>query len=430
MTKIAMAACAALCALSSQAFAQAPAPTPPPAGAQGAAPETLLPALVEHTRHVGGVENGRLTGDAAEFLRALSADAQFVLIGEDHGNTGIAQFIEAYWRDLNESGYRYAAIETDPWIATALERELRAGGVEGWRNFLTTRGGATAAPFFTWTPEAELALTITQTTPAGGEPNLWGLDQAFIGAGHWFFSDIANGARDAEARALAAQLAGEAEGRMDYLARVETERLVALRAALNGRRDRAYAELVDAMILSQEIYRPFTGGGGEPYFANTSREALMKRLFLERYRAAARADRAPPRVMLKFGSNHMYRGATPTHVQGLGGFVSEFAVQNGTQALSVYVGCGPGGVVGTFDNPSVPCAEYFNENWGFLASYVDPTQVTVFDLRAWKLRPRRWQHLSADMRQLIDTYDVVVFPPTAPASAFLPGLTPTPRGAN
>lgn len=430
MNKIALAACAALCAFSSQALAQAPAPTPPPAGAQGVAPETLLPALVEHTRHVGGVENGRLTGDAAEFLRVLSADAQFVLIGEDHGNAGIAQFVEAYWRDLNASGYRYAAIETDPWIANALERELRAGGVEAWRTYLTTRGSATAAPFFTWAPEADLALTITQTTPAGGEPNLWGLDQVFIGATYWFLNDIAQGARDPQARTLAAALATEAQGSLDFLARVETARLTELRAALNGRRDRDYAALVDAMIASQAIYRPFTGGGGEPYLANAARENLMKRLFLERYRAAERADRAPPRVMFKFGSNHMYRGATPTHVQGLGGFVSEFAVQNGTSALAVYVGCGPGGVVGTFDNPNVPCALGFNENWSFLAPYVDPTQVTVFDLRAWKLRPRRWQHLSADMRQLIDTYDVLVFPPAAPASQFLPGLAPMPRSAN
>lgn len=430
MKKIAFAACAALCAFVSPASAQAPAPTPPPAGAQGVDPSTLLPALVEHTRHVGAIENGRLTGEAAELLRALGADAQFVLIGEDHGNAGIAQFVEAYWRDLHASGYRYAAIETDPWIATALERELRAGGVEGWRNYLTTRGSATAAPFFTWAPEAALANTIIQSTPAGGQPNLWGLDQAFIGAGYWFLNDIVQGARDPQARALATQLASEAQGRMDFLARVETERLVALRAALNGRRDRAYAALVDAMILSQEIYRPFTGGGGESYFANTARENLMKRLFLEHYRAAERADRAPPRAMFKFGSNHMYRGATPTHVQGLGGFVSEFAVQNGTHALSVYVGCGPGGAVGTFDNPNIACDEYFNENWGFLASYVDPSQLTVFDLRAWKLRPRRWQHLSSEMRQLIDTYDVVVFPPAAPASQFLDALAPMPRSAN
>jgi|CXWL01.1.fsa_nt_gi hypothetical protein len=425
--KATFAAAAALLALVSVAEAQT-LPTPPPAGAQGVAPETLLPALIEHSRRVGAVENGRITGDAGAFLRTLGAEAQFVLIGEEHGNAGIADFIAAYWRDLREAGYSYAAVEIDPWTAQAMERELRAGGVDRWREFVAAGGGATAAPFFTWAPEARFAQTVVDSTPANGEPNIWGLDQVFLGGVSWMLRDVAAHAHDEQARTMAASLAEQARGSLDWLGRADAQPLIDLRARLGHRRDRAHAALLDAMLQSQRIYRPFTAGGGEAYFANSERETLMKRTFLERYRAAERADRAPPRVMLKFGSNHMVRGATPTHVQGLGGFVTEFAVQNGTNALSINVACGPGGVVGTFDNPSVPCAPYFAETWSFLAPYVDPTQVTVFDLRAWRLRPRRWQHLSADMRQLIDSYDLLVFPPAAPASEFLPGLALPPRG--
>lgn len=419
-------AAAAVLALAGEASAQTPAtaPTPPPAGAQDAAPDSLLPALIEHSRHLGGVENGRLTGDGGAFLRALGVESQFVLIGEEHGNAGIAEFVAAYWRDLSDAGYRYAAVEIDPWTARAMERELRAGGVESWRQFLSTRGGGVAAPFFTWAPEAQLAQTIVGSTTVGGEPTIWGLDQVFLGGVPWMLREVAANARDEDARTLAAALAEQATGHLDWLGRTETQPLADLRALLDGRRDRAHAALVDAMIQSQRIYRPFTGGGGEGYFANAERETLMKRTFLERYRAAERADRAPPRVMLKFGGYHMYRGATPTHVQGLGGFVSDLAVQNGTNSLAVYVGCGPGGVVGTFDNPSIPCAADFAENWSFLAPFVDPARLTVFDLRSWRLRPRRWQHLPADMRQLIDSYDLIVFPPAAPASQFLPGLAP------
>ena len=43
-------------------------------------------------------------------------------IGETHGNAGVAQFVEAYWRDLNAIGFNYAAIEVDPWVAEAMER--------------------------------------------------------------------------------------------------------------------------------------------------------------------------------------------------------------------------------------------------------------------------------------------------------------------
>ncbi|GAM97519.1 hypothetical protein U91I_01145 [alpha proteobacterium U9-1i] len=414
---------AAVCAFASPALSQT-LPTPPPAGAQGAAPESLLPALIEHSRHVGGVENGRLTGDAANILRALGAEAQFVLIGEEHGSVGVAQFVDAYWHDLSDAGYRYAAIEVDPWAARALERELRAGGVEAWRDFVAPRGGAAAAAFFTWTVEAALAHTIVTTTPAGDQPTLWGLDQTFLGAASWYLNDIAANARNPQARALAARLATEAGAAdLNWFARTDAQALVDLRQHLNGRRDQDYAALVDAMIQSQRIYRPFTGGGGESYFANSEREALMKRIFLTHYRAAERADQAPPRVLLKFGSYHMYRGATPTHVQGLGGFVTELAAQNGTSALAVQVSCGPGSSVGSFSGSSTSCTEGFNQTWGFLASYVDPTQLTVFDLRAWRLRPRRWAHLPADQRQLIDSFDLLVFPPQSPGAEFLPGLT-------
>ena len=69
--------------LSGGAWAQDYAPTPPPSVQlpQGAPPSDLLPALIEHSRHTARIENGRLTGDGADLLRALGAQSQFVLIG-------------------------------------------------------------------------------------------------------------------------------------------------------------------------------------------------------------------------------------------------------------------------------------------------------------------------------------------------------------
>ena len=34
-----------------------------------------------------------------------------MLIGEEHGNVGIAGFIESYWRDLSDAGFNHAAFE-------------------------------------------------------------------------------------------------------------------------------------------------------------------------------------------------------------------------------------------------------------------------------------------------------------------------------
>lgn len=416
---------AAMAALAPAAYAQTEiAPPPSVQLADGVPASTLLPALIEHSRHTARIENGRLTGEGADFLRALGAKAQFVLIGEDHGNEGIADFATAYWRDLNAAGFNYAAIETDPWIAAALERELRAGGIPAWTRLAEANGGAVAAPFVTWAPEARLVVAVTETSRARRHPALWGLDQVFITSASLPLREVAASASSREARAAAAALAAQAESdRMSWLSRGDAQPLIDLRALLNGRRDVDEAASVDAIIQSQRIYRPFSGGGGEAYLANEERELLMKRLFLENYRAAERADGAPPRVMFKFGLGHMFRGASLTHVQGLGGFVTEFAhTTGGGGALSIAMACGPGGFVGTLDRPMVACDEYFAENYGFLGEVV-ADQLTIFDLRVWRLRPGRWAHLPADAQQLIDSFDVLVVVPGGAGSTFLPGLS-------
>lgn len=398
--------------------------TPPPPAPSGAAPESLLPALIQHSRHSATMIDGRLAGEGADFLRELGRNAHFVLIGEDHGYAGIAEFAAAYWRDLNTVGYQYAALEIDPYVAADLERTLRAGGVAEWARYLAGRGGAMGAPFMAWAPEAALAEGIVRSSRTRREPAIWGLDQVFIGAAPWLLRDIADSARSREARTLAAALADEGAASDDraWFGKIDGARLQALRAALAGRADARWAERVDAMIVSHRIYQPFTSGHGEAYLANDERETQMKRLFQAHYEAAMRADREAPRVMLKFGSYHMMRGATPTHVQGLGGFVTEFAVARGQRAVSILAMCGPGGAVAQHEEAPLACDGLFTGPFSFLAAHVSRDEIAIFDLRVWRLRPGRWAHLPAEMRQLIDSYDVAVVIPGRPAAAALAGL--------
>jgi hypothetical protein len=404
--------------------------TPPPAAAQDATPEQLLEAFILPSRHSARIENGRLTGEGAEFLRELGRSAQFVMVGEQHGTAAIAQFATAYWRDLNTLGFNYAVSESDPWTTHALERELRAGGPEAWTRFALANGGFGAAPFYGWSEEVEWVNEVVRTSAARRMPALWGVDQVFIGSAHWQIREIAANARNAEARALATQLLEGSEGNLTWFAALDRARLEALRAALNGRRDARYAEMADAMILSNRIYAPFTGNGGEANLANNEREHLMRRLFLENYRRAEAADDAPPRVMFKMGGSHVYRGASTTQIQGFGGFVSEFAATRGTQAATILAICSPGGQQASAFAPPGDCtADSYRRNWSFIDRYADPSAVTVFDLRAWRLRPRRWNTLPFDVQQAILSFDVLVIVPAGPGSSLLPGMTqpPPPR---
>ncbi|HET9230463.1 MAG TPA: hypothetical protein VFO00_04195 [Vitreimonas sp.] len=402
--------------------------TPPPQAAQGATPEQLLEGLIQHSRHTARIEDGRLTGEGAAFLRELGANSQFVIVGEQHGNAGIAQFATAYWRDLNAVGYNYAVSETDPWLTVALERELRSGGPAAWTRFMHANGGAMAGAFYGWNEEVAWANAVVQSPGAVRASRLWGFDQVFIGAAPWQMRDIAANARSAEARRLAEQLLETSEGNLNWFAGLDRAQLDALRATLNGRRDAGYAAMVDAMIVSHRIYQPFTGGGGEANLANTEREQLMRRLFLENYRRAEAADSAPPRVMMKMGASHAFRGASSTQTQGFGGFVTEFATMNGAQATTILALCAPGGQAAAAFGPPNDCAnDSYRRNWAFIDAHIDPTAVTIFDLRIWRLRPRRWNMLPFDVQQSALSFDVLVFAPATPGSTLLPGLTqPTP----
>lgn len=403
--------------------AQEDIPSPPPA-VEGATPQAVLEALAVHSRHTATIVDGDLRGEGADFLRTLGGQSQFVILGESHGAAGVLHFATAYWRTLNALGFNYAVVETDPWVARAAERELRAGGVDGWARFLGARGGTVAAPFLTWAPEAAYTNEIVTRSQARRAPVLWGIDQVFIGAAPWLMREIADKADAPAARSMAAALLGDAADPMTWLQRADTQKLEDLRRALDRRRDADFAALVGAMIESQRIYRPFTGGGGEMYVANTTREHLFRRLFVDYYARAEAADRAPPRVMMKLGATHGFRGAALyTQVQGFGGFVSEFAGLRGARALTVLTLCGRGGHEGNFQGGSTPCIEGdFHKSWQFLHAHVDPAAVTIFDLRTWRLRPRRWAHLPADVQRAIASYDLLVFAPATPGMTFLPGL--------
>lgn len=395
-----------------------------PPAPQGATPEQLLDILVRHSRHTARIENGRLTGDGAGFLRALGQNSQFVILGEQHGNAGIAEFATVYWRDLNELGYNYAVSESDPWVTRAMERELRAGGSEAWRAYLANNGAATGAPFYPWQSEVAWVNEVVTRSNARRAPALWGVDQVFIGAAPYLMRDIAQNARSPEARALAERLLQNSEGNLNWFAQVEPAQLEQLRTHLNGRRDRDFAALADAMIVSRRIYAPFTGGGGEAYLANDEREHLMRSLFLENYARAEAADRTPPRVMMKLGASHAYRGASTTAVQGFGGFVTEFATEHGAQATTILVLCPREGQAASYAGPPVSCVnDDYARNWSFIEPYLEPNAITVFDLRTWRLRARRWNMLPADVQRAIFSFDVLVFVAPAPGAELFEGFT-------
>ena len=65
------------------------------------------------------------------------------------------------------------------------------------------------------------------------------------------------------------------------------------------------------------------------------RERLMKTRLSTDYTQAARTAITPPRVLLKFGAYHIYRGVNPVRGTGIGNYVAEFA--DGQRAQSLHI---------------------------------------------------------------------------------------------
>ena len=71
--------------------------------------------------------------------------------------------------------------------------------------------------------------------------------------------------------------------------------------------------------------------------ASTRREMLMKELFFGYWQSNGR-----PRVMLRFGGNHLHRGIDSRGVSTLGNFVAELAAANGDRVFNVVEFAGGG----------------------------------------------------------------------------------------
>lgn len=401
--------------------AASPIPVPPPV-AKDAAAGAMLESLLTSSRTTARVEQGRLEGPGAELLHRLSRESRFVLVGEAHGNQGIADFATAWWRDLADIGFTHAVLEADPWTVAELEWQLRAGGIDAWSRHLAHQGGAIQAPFYSWAPEAEWAAAIVTGSPARS-PVLWGIDQIFLGAAHPLLERIASEAKAPLANAKATELAKLAKDPF-WLGRADPVALKALKADLDSEVEHELVRIVDALIESQAIYAPFSGGGGEIWEANNAREQLMRRQFLEHVRKAGAETGGRPRAMLKLGASHAHRGASIAMVQGFGGFVTELAAIDGDKTLSALMLCGPGARAAAMIGPESDCmADDYAKGWDFVQPHLVAGQATIFDLRSWRLRPRRWAHLPPDVQRAIGNFDLLIIPAATPGSKLLPGLT-------
>lgn len=348
-------------------------------------------------------EAGELSGPGAARIVAWSRDAQFFLLGENHGSAGIARFATGVAKALGREGFRHTVVEADPLVTDHMVRLLKQGGMPAFAHWLATDQRQRAVPFFAWREEADFVVAALANGP------VWGVDQSFLAAAHVHLDAIAAQTRDPRARAMAQAMAAEARADViGWLPKVDRARITALRDAIPAR-DAAARRIADLLVQSAAIYSPFSGGQGSWHRANLARETLMKRSFLSYYDTAARRGSSPPRVLFKFGAWHLQRGLSETQVPSFGNFLAELALARYDRPVfNLRVMCGPGAEQVTFDGSVQSCADEFAPLAPALGTALSPDGETVFDLRPLRDKPRLWRDWPAEAKRLVWTYDAVV----------------------
>jgi hypothetical protein len=393
----------------------------------------LVRALSNHAMPVR-LADGRLSGPGADFLVAQGGRSQFFLIGEDHGMRELPRLSAALFRALRPAGYAHLAVEVGPLSAERLEATLRApGGLAAWGR--SVRADPWAVAFDAWREETEMAADAVAAT-GGRRGTIWGLDQEFIGAPAGLLRRLAALAPTGAARTLAAGYAADAV-RADarviaernptiyYMTTAPADLAARLTAAFRPAPGSEAARIIDELRVSREIYAGQFDGHG--YESNDQRAGLMKRHFVERYRAARAAGEATPRVLVKLGGYHSIRGRSYTGVFDVGNLLSEMAASNGGRSFHLFV-LTPHGTRNAFlpfapDPAEKAHALNVAQDLDFmdarpLLAAAAPDAWTVIDLRPLRGDAERGRlgRLDPGLRTLVWGYDAVLVIPQAHAS--------------
>jgi hypothetical protein len=400
--------------VSSQSPSTAPARPTTPA-------ERFIARLIQN-RYAISVQDGRLSGAAAQVLQSAITKSRFILLGEYHGLIETPKFWTAV---CNTAGAHVMAIEEGPLAAAALEASARRPD-----------GAAQLAAFRKTFPESiniysareEFEMLQQCARAARNDFHLWGLNQENIGAAGLILTRVLASGVGTNARPAIEQLLkrnDEADRKVLqsgnlfdlFMFTADDAELSHAAELIEKDGSREARALFGSLLESREIFK---ASPANPVSARR-RERLMKTLFAADY---AGAGAVPPKVLLKFGALHGHRGLSPLGGSAIGNYVAEFAEGQGAESLHIlllavkgaqpfYPTPGQPGQLRQFDLAEEPDFRYMQPMFGNLL----PSDWTMFDLR-----PLR-QNVGAPaassnpaMSTLIFGYDIVVLVPESTPS--------------
>ncbi|WP_428407020.1 hypothetical protein [Hyphococcus sp.] len=361
---------------------------------------------------VMNVSDDGLSGPGAALLLDRLQDAQFILVGEDHGFAGSPQITAALARQARQYGVIHHVVEIGPYSADWASGVLKRDGVDGVAAAL--EGRPLAMPFLNMREDAELALSVLDS---GGD--LWGVDQEFIGSPLLHLQTLHDRARGEHAKTrlqelLATETEAFATGNQGAFFMFTATEDVFAELQSYFPRDKTSLELIAAMQESAGIYQSYARG--ENFVSNTDRIDLIKRQFLQHYGSARGGA---PRAIFKMGAIHAGRGTTFLNTFDIGSLVEGIAAANGLQVMRIAVYPLAGKQTRVMPSPEGAFAtvEYASEEVAALIALAglanenvpeDGWAVIALDPLRRKLGQKGMKELSPELKFMLLGYDFLV----------------------
>lgn len=394
--------------------------------AQGSGPTRLLDAL--RGNRLPLTMTGSPAGRGWDWLVQEARAARFTLIGEEHGVAETAQFAAALFNALRGSGYTRMAVELSPIIAQDIEAAARRNGLQGILDFFARPD--TWSPFYL-REEAQLVADVINAAPQN-ERVLWGLDREIF-SDRYLISKlephVPQRAKESFTRLKEASTNAWARHQQNpspenlFIYSQDPGLVSAVRAAWSNpdRESDTILRTLEESLAISALARTETA------LAYSQRRAQWNRNNLA---AQLREDRSvmPPKVMLKFGYNHMIRGANYFNVFDLGAMADDVAALSASRAFHIIVLPGPGshqavpGQGRSFVSVSSDDFDEFqkpvDQRLKHVLANASATSHEVIDLRVLRpLAPRSLENWNPDVIRTIHGYDAAVIWKGAHASS-------------
>jgi len=280
------------------------------------------------------------SGAGWERLIEEGRNAQFFLIGEEHGIAENPKLAAELFGALAKSGYNRVAIEISPPVARLLDKALQSDGVEGLRQLFSQPGGEPA--FFGMQEEAEFLASVRAALP-GDDAVLWGIDYEVASDRPLLRILEAKPKTEAAQQALDSLMAASASSWRQYEETGGPQYIFgfagdpalvrAVRQAWPDR-DEETSWILDTLEETLEINRLWVQRKG--WDSNARRAALLRSNFLRHWQAE-KEQGITPRVMAKLGASHLVRGRNMTETFDLGTLLPELAALENSRTFSVMV---------------------------------------------------------------------------------------------